>query len=108
VASGRLRPSDRLPPQRRLAARLGINFTTVSRGYAEAHTRGLVEAHVGRGAFIASHPSPAPDAPEPRRRADRDLAMNLPPEPTDPGLLAPACWPGCAKGWRRSQPTLSG
>ena len=86
VATGRLRPGDRLPPQRRLAETLGIDFTTVSRGYAEARARGLVEAHVGRGTFVA-RPSAAAQTGDPRRGTDRDLTMNLPPEPQDPELL---------------------
>ncbi|MGG7565487.1 PLP-dependent aminotransferase family protein [Rhodovulum sp. DZ06] len=87
VETGRLRPGDRLPPQRRLAERIGVDFTTVSRGYAEARARGLVEAHVGRGTFVAARK--APEAPaDPRRVQDRDLTMNLPPEPQDPELLA--------------------
>ncbi|MEJ7812834.1 MAG: winged helix-turn-helix domain-containing protein, partial [Gemmatimonadaceae bacterium] len=52
VASGRLRAGMQLPPQRALAAQLGIDFTTVSRAYAEARRRGLVAGHVGRGTFV--------------------------------------------------------
>lgn len=48
IDSGRLSPSDRLPPQRSLAAQLGIDFTTVARGYVEAKKRGLVELRVGQ------------------------------------------------------------
>ena len=87
IAGGVLRLGDRLPPQRRLAARLGIDFTTVSRGYAEAQRRGLVTSHVGRGTFVARDRS-TDDKRELRRRADVDLTMNLPPEPQDPELLA--------------------
>ena len=36
LAAGRLAPGQRLPPQRSLAQALGIDFTTVSRAYAEA------------------------------------------------------------------------
>src|ERR1700722_18869410 len=35
VAAGRLAPGDRLPPQRDLAGRLALDFTTVARGYVE-------------------------------------------------------------------------
>lgn len=52
VASGALPPGARLPPQRALAAALGIDFTTVSRGYAEAGTRGLIEGRVGQGTYV--------------------------------------------------------
>ncbi|WP_226573469.1 aminotransferase-like domain-containing protein [Acuticoccus sediminis] len=54
VRAGTLSPGDRLPPQRKLAQRLGIDFTTVSRAYAEAQARGLVDSHVGRGTFVTA------------------------------------------------------
>ena len=83
VRSGRLGPSDRLPPQRTLARRLDIDFTTVARGYLEAQKRGLIESHVGRGTFVRRsarrlHSSMA------RHPEIVDLSMNLPPEPDDP------------------------
>lgn len=86
IRTGVLSPGDRLPPQRRLAEVLGIDFTTVSRGYAEAQARGLVSSHVGRGTFVAG--ATAGDAPDPRREAEIDLSMNLPPDVTDPELVA--------------------
>ncbi len=52
LRSGVLVVGDRLPPQRELAKRLNIDFTTVARGYVEAHKRGLVSSHVGRGTFV--------------------------------------------------------
>jgi DNA-binding transcriptional MocR family regulator len=52
VQAGRLRPGDRLPPHRDLADALGVTVTTVTRGYAEAERRGLVQGHVGRGTFV--------------------------------------------------------
>lgn len=87
IRQGVLSPGTRLPPQRQLAKRLGIDFTTVSRGYTEAQARGLVTSHVGRGTFI-SKPAEAASGPDPLRLTEEDLSMNLPPEPTDPGLIA--------------------
>lgn len=84
IRSGRLKPGDRLPPQRRLAERLKIDFTTVSRGYAEAQARGHVESHVGRGTFVRS--SSVSSTPDPARAREEDLSMNMPPEPVDPEL----------------------
>ncbi|WP_334194529.1 aminotransferase-like domain-containing protein [Pararhodobacter sp.] len=84
IQQGRLGSGDRLPPQRRLAASLGIDFTTVSRAYAEAQARGLVDSHVGRGTFVR----PRTPAADPERRRPGDLSMNMPPEPTDPALIA--------------------
>ena len=87
INAGTLRDGSRLPPQRVLADRLGIDFTTVSRGYAEAKARGLVDSHVGRGTFVVGR-KPVPAEQELRRHADVDLTMNLPPEPSDPALLS--------------------
>ena len=85
VAAGRLAPGDRLPPQRDLAGRLELDFTTVARGYVEAGKRGLVKSVVGRGTFVRRHASVRGDSGPQRSRAD--FAMNMPPEPEDPELL---------------------
>ena len=83
-----LKPGDRLPPQRQLAERLGVDFTTVSRGYAQAQSRGLVEAHVGRGTFVRHTNTPSYLEPDESRAFAKDLSMNMPPEPVDPALLS--------------------
>lgn len=44
---GRLAPRDRLPPLRELAQQLGLNYTTVVRGFAEARERGLIASRPG-------------------------------------------------------------
>ena len=87
IKSGRLLPGDRLPPQRKLAARLDIDFTTVARGYVEAQKRGLIESRVGQGTYVLAQPKPEPGARAPRL-LPVDLTMNLPPEPDDPTLIA--------------------
>ncbi|SOC35989.1 GntR family transcriptional regulator [Rhizobium subbaraonis] len=94
LREGTLAAGDRLPPQRELARRLNIDFTTVARGYVEARNRGLVDTQVGRGTFVTGrtphkgwHGDIGTFDPDPRRAAAADLSMNLPPEPEDPGLL---------------------
>src|ERR1700733_5092664 len=87
IGAGRLAVGDRLPPQRNLAQRLAVDFTTVARGYVEAQKRGLIESKVGRGTFVLPAPRPA-RTPEPYRPTPVDLSMNLPPEPDDhPALV---------------------
>src|SRR6516165_6857854 len=86
IRNGRLAPSDRLPPQRKLARRLDIDFTTVARGYVEAQKRGLIESKVGQGTFVREKPRPRRTQPMPAPRPV-DLSMNLPPEPNDPDLI---------------------
>ena len=89
VKTGRLAVGDRLPPQRTLASRLDIDFTTVARGYAEAQKRGLIESWVGQGTFVRAPSSDGKRerAPATARAQIVDLSMNLPPEPDDPALI---------------------
>lgn len=85
INAGHLAAGDRLPPQRRLADRLNVDFTTVARAYVEAQNRGLVSSTVGRGTFIATRTAKPAAAPQP---VMVDFSMNLPPEPDDPALIA--------------------
>jgi DNA-binding transcriptional MocR family regulator len=84
VRTGRLAVGERLPPQRLLAQRIGLDFTTVARGYVAAQARGLIESRVGQGTFVLDPARPAAAA----RRGPVDFSMNLPPEPDDPRLQA--------------------
>ncbi len=59
IASGRLKPGTKLPPQRDLAHRLGVTVGTVGRAYDLGIRRRLLTAHVGRGTFVAE-PDVAP------------------------------------------------
>jgi DNA-binding transcriptional MocR family regulator len=86
ISNGTLAPSDRLPPQRALARRLDIDFTTVARGYVEAQKRGLIESRVGQGTFVRAS-AKRRHGPIARHPEIVDLSMNLPPEPDDPELL---------------------
>jgi DNA-binding transcriptional MocR family regulator len=86
IRNGKLEPLDRLPPQRKLARRLNIDFTTVARGYVEAQKRGLIESRVGQGTFVRA-PAKRRHGPIARHPEIVDLSMNLPPEPDDPELL---------------------
>jgi DNA-binding transcriptional MocR family regulator len=74
VARGALAVGARLPTQRALALDLGLAIGTVSRGYAEAERRGLIEAVVGRGSFVAG-----PVAASPESDGLIDLARNVAP-----------------------------
>ena len=52
IASGTLPVGTRLPTHRALADRLGVTVGTITRAYAEAERRGLLEARVGSGTFV--------------------------------------------------------
>ncbi len=77
---GALAPGDRLPPHRALAAALGVDLTTVTRAYAEARRRGLLDAAVGSGTFIRKAPG------EEIFQVSVDMSMNIPPAPANVSL----------------------
>ena len=52
IRTGELAAGVRLPPERRLAAMLGVNRTTVVNAYRELAADGLVAGHVGRGTVV--------------------------------------------------------
>ena len=89
ISTGILVPGARLPTQRALADRLGIDFTTVTRAYSEARRRGLLEGLVGQGTYVRRAVVPVPRSPG----GVADTSMNLPPRFDDVGLVA-RMWKG--------------
>jgi DNA-binding transcriptional MocR family regulator len=88
IAAGRLRPGDRLPPQRRFARGHGIAASTAARVYGELVRRGLAVGEVGRGTFVrAGSPPPEPALAEPAT-AQVDLELNFPLLPEQAELLS--------------------
>lgn len=82
VARGELGHGDRLPPQRDLAARLGIDLTTVTKAYDLARRRGLIVARGRAGSFISDNARTG----EAAAAAQSDIAMNSPPLAAEGGL----------------------
>jgi len=90
ILSGALPEGTQLPPERKLAATLGVTRGTVTNAYRELVADGLAEARVGRGTIVRRPQETAPPvrlplspswselfAPQPRRLRDsllRDLA----------------------------------
>ncbi len=79
LATGRLRPRDRLPGLRDLAEELALNYTTVARAYAEARKRGLLDSRAGSGTFVRGRTATLPLA----GGSSIEMSMNTPPEPPD-------------------------
>ena len=52
MAMGALRPGDRLPPVRELAARARINRNTAARAIQTLEAQGLLRTRVGQGTFV--------------------------------------------------------
>jgi DNA-binding transcriptional MocR family regulator len=89
IAAGRLKPGDRLLPQRTFAYRNDIAVSTASRVYSELIRRGLAAGEVGRGTYILGSASRNPMPPEiPDARID--LEFNFPILPEQSELMAPA------------------
>lgn len=114
LSAGALRPGDRLPTVRALAADLGVAVGTVSRAYRELEQEGAVTSRRRTGTVVsrdapgtADRPAPPrpeaarpePDRSEPRRsephrseprRSEPPGAELQPPEPRRPGPERPA------------------
>lgn len=73
IDRGELARGARLPTQRALAEAVGVGIGTVTRAYAEAEARGLIDAVVGRGSFVAR------SAPTPQTDGLIDLSRNVAP-----------------------------
>lgn len=88
IRAGRLRPGERLPPQRPFARSRNIANSTAARVYGELIRRGLAVGEVGRGTFVrAAPPGPQPMLTEPSD-ARVDLEVNFPVLPEQAELLA--------------------
>jgi 2-aminoadipate transaminase len=85
IERGAIKPGERLPATRELAAQLGLNRATVSAAYALLEQSGLLQGHVGRGSFVA--------APELEARTAFDWESILPllehePQTSDQALIS--------------------
>jgi DNA-binding transcriptional MocR family regulator len=91
IAEGRLRPGDRLPPQREFAFRRGIAPSTAARAYAELRRRGLVAGEVGRGTYVRLDGGGAGSGfGEPREGGLIDLELVVPVLPEQGAMLGAA------------------
>lgn len=54
IASGQLKPGEKLPAARELAQSLEINVHTVLKAYAQLRDEGLLDLRRGRGAVIST------------------------------------------------------
>ena len=85
IASGNLKPGEKLPTQRDLAKRLAVTIGTVGRAYALAEKRGWISPEVGRGSFVRIFQLSADGNGD---SSVIDLGLNLPPATRHPDLYA--------------------
>src|SRR3954452_3663314 len=83
IAAGALKPGDRMPAVRELAAQAGVNVNTVRAVYARLAEQGVVVSEQGRGTFVRPGPG-APSLGELIERAARDARRHA----VDPRDLA--------------------
>jgi len=76
---GRLAPRERIPPLRELAQTLGLNYTTVVRGFATARERGLIASRPGLGSYVRGSFIGLPL----RSGTGSEMTMNMAPELVD-------------------------
>ena len=103
LADGQVAAGDRLPSQRELAQALGVDLTTVTRAYAEAARRGLIDSDGRRGSFVRGT-AVVPIAPA-ALASEVASGMNMPPEP-EGGLLQGAITSGIQALFDGGAPSL--
>ena len=94
IVTAVLRPGDRLPSSRTLAADLGLSRTTVVDVYDQLTAEGLIASRVGDGAYVSAgavarpaRPAAAPPARAARPPRRRGLRAAVP-APRPPGRAA--------------------
>lgn len=88
IASGALKPGDRLPPQRSFAYQRKIAVSTASRVYTELLRRGLVVGEVGRGTFVSGETRRGYTSLTEPRGQRIDLEVNYPLLSTQSAMIA--------------------
>jgi GntR family transcriptional repressor for pyruvate dehydrogenase complex len=63
IEAGRLRPGDRLPPERELALAMGLSRPSLRSGLRTLQTMGIITSRRGAGTFIADGPPQLGKAP---------------------------------------------
>jgi DNA-binding transcriptional regulator YhcF (GntR family) len=77
ISSSSIKPGDKLPTERDLAAALGIARGTVTRAYTELTNRGIVSQVQGRGTIVAEQAGAAAGRKEKAQAMIRDLVDSL-------------------------------
>lgn len=90
VATKELAPGTKLPTHRALADALSVTVGTVTRAYAEAERRGIVEAKVGAGTYICENNRPLWSFSDPDRQDVLSFGYNVPPTINRADLFAEA------------------
>jgi DNA-binding transcriptional MocR family regulator len=85
ILAGTLAPGYRLPPQRDLAQRLGVDLTTITKAYTLVRNAGLIEGGGRRGSFVRAITTET--AVLDAQSAELETGMNMPPVPASARFL---------------------
>jgi GntR family transcriptional regulator len=77
VQHGILKPGVQLPPLRKLAEELGVNFNTVARAYRILEGEEIITTQHGRGTYVLDFPAPAALPAAIRREALEELTRRF-------------------------------
>ena len=77
VQNGQLPTGERLPPQRKLAAHLGVTAGTISHAYTLLEQRGIATARVGDGTYVRAPDAARTQAQPAHTQGPIDLAHNI-------------------------------
>ena len=77
ISAGILRPGDRLPSVRELAASLAINPNTIQRAYRQLEALGWIATVPGKGCFVSGLPEYAPEEQKELLHAFDEAALAL-------------------------------
>lgn len=92
IETGELPANTRLPAQRELAHRLGVNLSTVTRAFEQATQEGLIAGEIGRGTFVMPQSRAASLFAETMAMAARiDMARITPPRIDDAIITETLC-----------------
>jgi GntR family transcriptional regulator/MocR family aminotransferase len=58
ILAGHIRPGEKLPPMRNLAAEVDVSVTTIATAYRLLSANGRISSQVGRGSFVAAPREP--------------------------------------------------
>ncbi|HEU4384056.1 MAG TPA: PLP-dependent aminotransferase family protein, partial [Anaeromyxobacteraceae bacterium] len=103
IAAGRLRPGQRLPSTRGLAAELGLSRTPAVAAFEQLLAEGFIQGRVGAGSYVspalpAGRPPPRP--PRPPSPGPRQVAFHL------AGAGEPEPWARALDAFRVGLPAL--
>jgi len=91
IDHGDLKANQKLPTHRKLADQLQVTVGTVTRAYAEAERRGLIEARVGSGTYVTDKQKSSWVFAESKASKDEcNFGYNIPPQVERSDILTKA------------------